>query len=78
MNMVWAELSPELDNEGFFNKFAKHVDPVVHTWGYCPLAHTEAKNRWYRPVFCKCKPYGGLVSKTDWGAELKHFVDYKK
>ncbi|KAF2649608.1 hypothetical protein K491DRAFT_708023 [Lophiostoma macrostomum CBS 122681] len=78
MRMVWAELSPELDIDAFKNKVGKHISPVIEAYSSCPIVHTGEHDFWYRRAFCKCKPWGGCIMKADWGAELKHSVDYSE
>ncbi|KAF2007391.1 kinase-like protein [Amniculicola lignicola CBS 123094] len=74
---VWAELDPDHDPKQFKDKVSNHVRPLESAYYFCLLEHTEDLDVWRRPAFCECKPYGGVIYRRDWDAELEHKIDYK-
>lgn len=74
---VWKELYPEINDEAFSETVMKKVAQVIRAWKACPIEHSEMRNVWYRPAFCKCNPCGGTVDQRFLGAKLEHKIDYR-
>jgi hypothetical protein len=77
LDTVWAELDKDYGEQKFLREICKPVAAAVSAWNRADLSHTEDFDFWFRPPFCECKPYGGLIRKKVWGAELKHEIGFK-
>ncbi|KAF2870444.1 kinase-like domain-containing protein [Massariosphaeria phaeospora] len=77
-DLVWAELDPELDRIQFHDQISKHVNAVESVWPNAEISHTQDHDIWLRPAFCNCRPFGGLIQRRFWGAEMKHEIGWKK
>ncbi|KAH7407090.1 kinase-like domain-containing protein [Phaeosphaeria sp. MPI-PUGE-AT-0046c] len=75
-HMVWAEVSPELPLHEFVEKTYRPVKKAANAYSFAPIKHTQSHDVWLRPGWCECKPHAGKCCGKDWGAELKHEIDY--
>jgi aminoglycoside phosphotransferase (APT) family kinase protein len=73
-NLVWAELDPDMSREQFESTISTPVWELAEAWKSCDMTHTESHDVWFRPLWCGCKPIGGLIRRKDVDSELKHLI----
>lgn len=57
---IWAEVQPELDEATFIKTVYTPVATVKQTFSWCHAEHAD-QERWFKPPFCECRPYGGEI-----------------
>lgn len=77
-NMVWAEVSPELPHQQFMDEVYNPIEKAGDACDAAPVEHTQSHDVWLRPRWCECKAYGRTCFRKDWGAEMKHGIDYEE
>lgn len=76
---VWSRVHPDLAPLGpAFQAMFDRIGPVAKAFDRASLRAIHdvpadaPQVSFHRPVFCKCKPRGGLIQAKDLGAVLKH------
>ncbi|KAH4033917.1 hypothetical protein HBI09_114460 [Parastagonospora nodorum] len=73
-DLVWAELDPDWSKEQFESKISTPIWETTDAWYRCETTHSESHDVWFRPAWCECKPFGGLLRRKEFDSELKHEI----
>lgn len=74
---LWERVFPEMDEVTFREEVTKKLQPAFDAWGrlrhepYGPK-HPNQRSGWQKPLFCECKPYGGLIQWNAIGNIIEH------
>ncbi|ETI19386.1 hypothetical protein G647_09219 [Cladophialophora carrionii CBS 160.54] len=68
---VWARVHPDLGDEAFAVTLKK-LEPLQNAVEAAPQSHKSTRPVLWRPRFCKCRPFGGMISGSDLGSPDEH------
>jgi hypothetical protein len=76
---LWADLSPELDEDAFSKQVFEKLEPVLVAWEWAfgDISHPGKETELLRPGFCQCKPYAGRFSLLGLGQRYEHKLKEK-
>jgi hypothetical protein len=71
---LWADLSPEMDEDTFAKEIFEKLMPVHSAWKMASedIYHPGKNTELLRPGFCKCKPYAGCFKSLAIGQLYEH------
>jgi hypothetical protein len=71
---LWESFYPGMDREPFVEKIVRPVSDVKEAWEKGDATHPNMRTAWFRPVFCKCKPFMARLNAADLGYRPEHKV----
>jgi hypothetical protein len=75
MNPIWAKIDAEVNEETFQKYIIDTIAPVTQAWTMAVREHDGFHDRWLRPPFCECQPYGGWFKNDKIGKPWVHRVE---